>query len=179
MMMHLVGKFPRRVIAFNSTLRHRMQTEDSSTAVLEYEGGAQVMMHADTIQLPTSEWWGIHGDRGTLRLDEDKVTLTTFDPDLPTAIASAPGTSKPALVQSTVETSRGEGEDSRHLGMIQDFVDAVRAGRDPLVGGVWALKCVELQAAIITSAMTGRAVDFPPDHAEYDKLLHRLARGVS
>jgi hypothetical protein len=58
--------------------------------------------------------------------------------------------------------------------MMQDFVDAIHFDRAPMVTGQWALRCVELQAAIITSAITGRAVDFPVDHAEYDRLMEEL-----
>ena len=176
-MMHLVGSFPRRVAAFASTLRHRIQTEDAATAILEYENGAQVAVHADTIQLPISEWWAINGDRGTLVVDEKHITLKTIDPDLPQAIADGDGSTKPAAVKCNVQVFDSHGEDPKHLGMMQDFVDAVLDSRPPIIDGPWALKCVELHAAIIAAAATGRYVDFPPDHAEYDQLIKRLASG--
>ncbi len=84
-MMHLVGRFPKRVIAFNNRLRHRMNTEDISTAALEYENGAQITMHADTIQLPISEWWTLHGNNGTLRLEgNEKETKLPCSASIPT-----------------------------------------------------------------------------------------------
>src|SRR5205807_9722619 len=135
------------------------------------ENGAQISMHADTIQLPTSEWWMIHGNNGTLRLEGNQVTLERLDPDLSTAIHRAAGTTKPSPAEVRTCIYAGEGEDLKHEGMMQDFVDAIHFDRAPMVTGQWALRCVELQAAIITSAMTGRAVDFPVDHAEYDGLM--------
>jgi UDP-N-acetyl-2-amino-2-deoxyglucuronate dehydrogenase len=173
-MMHLVGRFPKRVIAFNNRLRHRMSTEDISTAILEYENGAQITLHADTIQLPTGESWCLHGNNGTLRLEGDSVTVQSVEPDLVTATHRAAGTTKPSPAEVRTCVHGGEGEDLKHAGVIQDFVDAVRFGRDPMVDGEWALRCVELHATIITSAATGRAVNFPVDHAAYDALLDEL-----
>jgi len=173
-MMFLAGGFPKRVVAFNSHCRHRMQTEDISTAVLEYDGGAQIMLHCDTIQLPTQECWSLHGDNGTIHIQDRQVTLRRITPDLPTAINTGPGTTKPAKVKVDTETFNLNDEDLKHGGMVEDFVDAVRGNHAPIVGGDWALRCVELHAAIITSAVTGKAVNFPPDHAEYDALLKKL-----
>jgi predicted dehydrogenase len=171
---YLVGRFPKRVIAFNNHLRHRMNTEDISTAVLEYENGAQISLHADTIQLPVSEWWMLHGNNGTLRLEGDEITIQRLDPDLSTAIYHAAGTTKPSPADVRTCVYAGQGEDRKHAGVMQDFVDAILFGRAPQVGGQWALRCVELHAAIIMSAATGRAVDLPVDHAQYDALLDEL-----
>jgi predicted dehydrogenase len=174
-MMYLLGSFPKRVVAFNATLRHKIQTEDLFTAILQYDNGAQATVHADTIQLPISEWWSIHGDRGTLRVDEHQVTLNGIEPDLVSAIAGGDGSTKPAAVHCEREVFTPKEPDPKHVGMVQDFVDAVREGRPPLVSGAWGLQCVELHAAIIASALEGEAVEFPPDHGKYDQLLERLA----
>jgi len=176
-LMHLLGAFPRRVVAMNNRLRHRMQTEDIATAILEFDGGAQAALHADTIGLPPSEWWAIWGDRGNLRMEDRQVVLRQIDPDVPGAIASGHATTEPVPVEVTQRVFDETGPDSKHLGMMQDFVDAVCQGRQPMVGGPWALKCVELHAALILSAATGRAVDFPPDYDEYDALIERLRVG--
>ena len=48
-----------------------------------------------------------------------------------------------------------------HAGVIQEFVDSVREGRPPKVGGAEGRAAVEICEACLISARTGQAVDLP------------------
>lgn len=48
-----------------------------------------------------------------------------------------------------------------HIGVIQEFVDSIREGRPPLVGGKEGRAAVELCEACLISARTGEAVSLP------------------
>ncbi|MCC7423861.1 MAG: Gfo/Idh/MocA family oxidoreductase [Planctomycetaceae bacterium] len=48
-----------------------------------------------------------------------------------------------------------------HIGVIQEFVDSIREGRPPLVGGKEGRAAVELCEACLISARTGEAVTLP------------------
>lgn len=48
-----------------------------------------------------------------------------------------------------------------HIGVVQEFVDSVREGRPPLVGGAEGRAAVEICEACLISARTGKSIDLP------------------
>lgn len=48
-----------------------------------------------------------------------------------------------------------------HIGVVQEFVDSIREGRPPAVGGAEGRAAVEICEACLISARTGQAVDLP------------------
>lgn len=48
-----------------------------------------------------------------------------------------------------------------HIGVVQEFVDSIREGRPPKVGGAEGRAAVEICEACLISARTGQAVDLP------------------
>src|SRR5206468_2503004 len=119
------------------------------------------------IQATTSVWpglpktIGVHGDRGTVVIEQDDLLRWEFNPPAPEDQAirdrfaqksgASGGSSNPAAISHV-----------GHARQLADFVAAIEAGRPPLVDGREGRRAVEVILAIYTSNATGRVVELPP-----------------
>lgn len=143
-----------------ATLAHSgMETEDTASAVLTFAGGAM-----GVIQGATSCWPGdsarleLHGDRGTIILEEGQIVKWKL-------ADAAPGEEERLL---HLESGTGSGaSDPKAIGFelhrrqIADLVEAIRETRAPAVPGAEGRKAVEIIRAIYRSARTGELVRLP------------------
>lgn len=116
----LVALMPRvtDVKAFCATLAHPMETEDTVSAALRFEGGALGGIYAATSSYPgRGKFIEITGTKGTLVLDDDK----------------ADGSSSPDSFPYT-----------GHQRCIESFVESLEGGAPYPVPGEEAIKSVEL-----------------------------------
>ncbi len=151
-----------RVAAFTTTLAHeRIEVEDTAVACLHFTNGA-----LGVIEATTSVWPGlpktiaIHGDRGTVVIEQEDVLRWEFDP--PTAedqqvqerfaqkVGASGGSSNPAAISH-----------QGHARQLADFVQAIRSDTAPLVDGREGRKAVAIIEAIYQSAATGRVIELP------------------
>ena len=74
---------PEQVFAYTSAVAHqRVETEDVATAVVRFEGGALGLIHATTAAYPgLSARVQIHGDRGSIVIDDDQLTYVHLADD--------------------------------------------------------------------------------------------------
>jgi len=128
----------------------------SAAAIFDMAGGAVFTYHgswcADGERTSWEASWRIVGERGSLVWDG-------FD-----AIrAEATSGARDGLFDSTIEAEVSPLDPADrvggHLGVMQDFVAAVRGGASPETAGADNLKSLALVFAAIKSAETGRAVD--------------------
>jgi predicted dehydrogenase len=147
------------VFGRTATLAHEMQTEDTASAVLTFQSGA-----LGVIQGATSCWPGdsarveLHGDRGTIALEEGRiVTWKLAD--------AAPGEEEAMLA---LEQQSGSGAADpmaigfeKHRLQIVDMIEAIREGRPPAIEGAEARCAVEIVRAIYRSAQLGAPVALP------------------
>ncbi|AZQ69171.1 Gfo/Idh/MocA family oxidoreductase [Silicimonas algicola] len=133
-----------------TTGAHNMEAEDFVVAGLSFENGAFGKLFATTAGFPGSgETISLHCRDGSARLEAGILRLDYRD-----------GTSE------TVgrATSSGAGADPMaftsdwHRAMIEDFAEAIREGRPPLVPGRAALEVHRLIAAIEKAGETGKRV---------------------
>lgn len=91
-----------------------------------------------------------HGDRGTIMIDGEHIVKWVVpgepEPDFRDAGMGSLSSDPKAIGM------RG------HMIQIQDFVDAIRERRDPMVTGEDARPAVEIILAVYQSARTGQAV---------------------
>ena len=143
-----------RVQAMTATsLLHRMEAEDFASAGLHFSCGAVGSLVASTAMFPhRTEVIRLHFENGSLRLDKDSLEINWRDGrSKHEGKGDAPGIVKPL----------SGGKHEWHQAVIADFLDAICAGRKPMVTGRDALVSHELIAAIETSSQTGRPVDLP------------------
>ena len=142
-----------RVQGYARHLRHDIEADDTTIAVVEYASGALGIIQCTTSVYPKQpDRIEFHGERGTIRLEDYKIVGWDLedgsDPGEPSAEERAlPGADK--------DTSVG------HFLQVQDMVDAVREGRDPVIRGEDVLHSLAVIEAIYEAERTGRAIDVP------------------
>jgi predicted dehydrogenase len=151
------------VAGFTATLAHeRIEVEDTAVACLRFASGALGVIQATTSVSPgLPKTVAVHGDRGTVVVEQDDVLRWEFNP--PTAedeavrqrfaqkVGASGGSSNPAAISHV-----------GHARQLADFVHAVRTGAAPAVDGREGRKAVAIIEAIYRSAATGRAVELGP-----------------
>jgi UDP-N-acetyl-2-amino-2-deoxyglucuronate dehydrogenase len=157
LLLDLIG-LPQRVTGSVSTSAvHRMQCEDTASALLHYPHGAVAVVHATTAASPGyPERIEINATGGTATLESGRLQLTYMDGRTETA---------------GVDSGTGGGADPMafdhgpHRAVILDFLNAVRDGRAPSVTGRSALAVQAVIEAIVASSEQGRALALNPDKA--------------
>ena len=171
---HLVG-LPKRVVAWNRTLQHSIEVEDTSMAMLEWDNGA-----LGTIFFSTAEAGPrrieIVGTGGILNLNEDgTLRFQRYEPALREHILHSPERfAAPAMIDEAIELGNGLG---KHIEVYQDLHHAIAAGQSVRADGADGRMSLELANAIIYSSYTGGAVELPLDRAGYAALLADLQAG--
>jgi UDP-N-acetyl-2-amino-2-deoxyglucuronate dehydrogenase len=161
-----------RVFSFADHLARNIEVEDTAVCALKYASGAFGTLQGTTSVIGSAEWerdasgavnvskWGgmdhrleFHGDRGTIMVDGEKIVKWVV-----------PGEDEPDFTDAGMGSA---GSDPRAVGrrgheiQLQDLIDAIREGRDPMVTGEDARPPVEIILAIYRSAQTGQAVSLP------------------
>ena len=145
------------VTAYTGLLAHeRIEVEDTAVAILRFEGGALGTILATTAAFPgLTTRIAVHGDRGSAIIDDDE--LSYFH-------AAGEGQEGEVMEQyGEAATGPGAGADPGSLSMahrdqIQDFVEALREGREPLVNLEEGRKPLAIIQGIYESARTGGTV---------------------
>ena len=149
----------KSILAQTDTLHHTIEAEDTASALLKFESGAQgVIMGA------TSCWPGdparieIHGDAGTIFLEEGRIVRW----DLKDADADESA----RMLKLEAVTHNGSHDPTAigiggHRRQYQDFIAALNGESSPFVGGAEARKAVEIIHAIYKSAQNNMKINLP------------------
>jgi UDP-N-acetyl-2-amino-2-deoxyglucuronate dehydrogenase len=149
---------PEEVFCWSTRAVHQaIEAEDTASAALRFPSGALGVIEATTAPWPG---WNrsleICGENGSAVLENDNIARWDFREGLPgdDAIRSAKagaalgsGASVPTAISIV-----------GHQRQLQDFVDALRAGRAPLLDGYEGRKAVALVRAMYESAARRMAV---------------------
>jgi UDP-N-acetyl-2-amino-2-deoxyglucuronate dehydrogenase len=147
----------RRVYAKAVTALHAIEVEDTVVAVLEFESGV-----VGTFEATTAAWPGydrrvsLTGTNGTIVIEQGRVVRR----DLRGAAAgseAAPGDAGAGVSASSPVVA----DASAHQRVIEDFLDALAAGRPPRVDVREGRRSVALARAIYESSRLGQPVDVP------------------
>lgn len=141
------------VTAFAATSGfHKMESEDFVTSGLEFANGAIGSLVASTAFYPGEpETISLHCERGRADLARGELKVTRFDGSTEVFGATAEGTGGGADPMAFTH--------DWHAGVIENFADALRQGRAPLVTGREALRVHRLIDALTLSASEGRRVE--------------------
>jgi predicted dehydrogenase len=168
---------PRRVKATALTRFHEIDVENTVAALLEH-GEARV----DTFYTTTAEWPGrteflFAGERGRLLVAERQLRLYRMERSLREELLQAPHGSKPAGAWEEIEVQPAPPGTAGHLGLLRQFAQAVRSGRqeDLIASGEDGRHALELANAMLLAAYRDRSVELPIDRGAYEALLQELA----
>lgn len=151
------------IMGFTTMLAHeRIEVEDTAVACLRFKSGA-----LGVIQATTSIWPGlpktiaVHGDQGSVVIEQDDLLRWEFK-----SASSADDAIRQRFAQK-VGASGGSSNPASishvgHARQLADFVEAIRAGRAPLVDGREGRKAVEVILGIYASNRSGKCVELTP-----------------
>lgn len=142
---------PKQLTGIVSTSAlHRMEGEDTAAALLHYENGALASLQATTAAYPGfPERIEMNFTRGSATFSSGLLEVCFLD-----------GT---RLSHGTSEATGGGADPmafdhAAHRAVLQDFVTAVQAGRQPAASGRSALAVQRVIEAIVASSASGAAV---------------------
>ena len=139
-----------RIAASTRTALHRIEVEDTVVALLEFESGAVATLEATTAAYPGyKRRVEFTGTEGTMILEHDRLVSADLKQPSDDLVDAVSADGNQSASSPVVSDARG------HQRLIEDFVDAVRTGRDPTCNGVEARKSVAIACAIYDAARSG------------------------
>ncbi len=177
----ITGMHPSRVHSFCHFGKwHDIEVEDDVTAYLEYENGATGVFVTSTADAPGTNRFEILGNKGKLVCEyvDSEFKLTFYKLEQSEREFNQTwtgGFGEPEHETIEIELDRN---DPQHMGIINNFANAI-LGLEPLfvegTEGIWG---VELMDAMLLSTWLGRAVELPIDDDLYlAELQKRIATG--
>lgn len=162
----ICGMMPDKVRAFCHFGKwHDIETEDDVTAYLEFPNGATGAFVTTTADAPGTNRFEILGSHGKLVCEKDTLTISRSDTDLQDFLMHAKESF--ASPEYTTEVVEQNGDNPQHVGILNNFANAV-LGLEPLyVDGTEGIRCVELIDSMLLSAWKDRTVTLPVDDDEY------------
>ncbi|WP_211745814.1 Gfo/Idh/MocA family oxidoreductase [Paenibacillus sp. Marseille-Q4541] len=170
-----IGMMPKRVRAFCSFGKYRnIEVEDDVTAYVEYENGATGVFVTTTGEAPGTNRFEITGDRGKIVIEDGKMTFwrlreleSEFNKRNTTAFA------QPECWKTEIPIT---GKETGHLGIIQNFIDAIREQKQLIAPGEEGIKGLTLSNAMYLSTWTDQWVDLPIDEDQFYEQLQEKIR---
>jgi UDP-N-acetyl-2-amino-2-deoxyglucuronate dehydrogenase len=148
--------------ALTATLAHqRIEVEDVAVAGLRFENGALGTIEASTAVYPGFlKKIEIHGSDGSAVLEEEDIRHWDF--------TKKTARDRTLLDRMAGKTKTGGGAADPaaighhgHAALFQDFLQAIKSGKQPAVNGPEGRRSVEIILAIYKSAETGKAISLP------------------
>ena len=137
---------PQEVKVHTGTLQRDVEVEDTLAASLRFEGGAMGTLAATTTASPGfPHRIEIYGTEGGIQIEGERVRRWTLQ--RPAGAQVEP----PRLEEAGGAGSGGAPEDIElegHIGIVRDFMQAVRDGRPPLVDGREGCRSLETVLAV-------------------------------
>ncbi len=152
LMVWMMGR-PSQIFAFTNTVAHDIEVEDMGHAIVKYENGAQGVLEASTVVQPGYPTRiEIHGEKGSIIFTENEILewdISGVDKPESDSGSSSSGAKDPMAIGTL-----------GHEILLNDFIDAIATGRDPIVSGESARTSVELINALYQSAKSAEVVRF-------------------
>jgi predicted dehydrogenase len=151
----------RRVYAQTRTALHDIEVEDTAVACVEFAGGAVATFEAATSAYPGfPRRLELTGTEGTVVVEHDRIASVQLRAAPAEPPPASDATTNASSTSAVVSDARG------HQRVVEDFVDAVRAGRRPLCDAREGRRSVALVEAMYRSARAGAPAEPapPPSH---------------
>lgn len=171
---HLAG-MPRRVISWNRTNFHKIEVEDTISAMLEWENGATGYLHISTAESGPKSDLEIVGTKGTLKIGNGELFFAEFEADvheyLRTTNEIYRGPEETPVTVALDDSTSGD-----HSSVYRNFHAAILNGLPISATGEQGIMSLELANAMIYSSYTKSVVELPLDRQKYHDLLMDLQK---
>lgn len=139
-----------RVTARTRTSLHAIEVEDTAVALLEFANGAIGTLEATTAAYPGyKRRVEFTGTEGTLVLEHDRLIVADLKQPADDLIVGNAIDQNLSASSPVVSDARG------HQRILEDFIHAIQAGREPTCSGREGRRSVLLVEAIYTAQRTG------------------------
>ena len=169
----VVGEMPVQINGFCQYGKwHNIEVEDEVTAYFRYKNGATGVFITTTGEAPGTNRFEISGTRGKLLVENNKLYYWKNDNDTQEWSKTADtGFVPPKCTLTEVET---DGQNPQHMGIINNFIAAIR-GEEPLfVDGTEGINGVEMMNAMELSGWNGgEPISLPVDEERYLRELEQ------
>ncbi len=171
----ICGMMPNKMRAFCHFGKwHDIEVEDDVTAYMEFPSGATGTFVTSTADTPGTNRFEILGTKGKVVCEKDELTVSRLEKDVNEFLK----TSNNSFAEPSCKTEviRQSGDNPQHVGILNNFADAV-LGLAPLcVDGKEGLQCVELIDSMLLSTWLDKTVTLPvDDDVYYAELQKRIA----
>jgi predicted dehydrogenase len=141
------------VSAVTRTAVHKIETEDTAAAILEFRSGAVGVYQATTSVYPGyPRRVEIAGTNGTVIVEQNRVIVADLRSGSYPGLGTAEADTNPSTSSPLVSDIRG------HQAALEDFLAAIRDNRAPRCDGREARRSVAVIEAIYSAARTGQCV---------------------
>ena len=146
----ICGMMPVKMRAFCHFGKwHDIEVEDDVTAYMEFPNGATGSFVTCTADTPGTNRFEIIGSKGKIVCEKDELTVYRSGVEINEFIKTATGGFDEPKYE--VEVIKQSGDNPQHVGIINNFANAI-LGIEPLyVDGQEGLKCVELIDSMLLS----------------------------
>lgn len=168
----ILGQMPKRVTAScHYGMWHDIEVEDDVTAYFEYENGATGVFITTTGEAPGTNRLEISGTKGKLLSENGSLIFYRNEIDsIENSKTSDKGFDKPKCEKINVET---DGNNPQHLGILNNFANAVLGIEELFIQGEEGINGVELMNAMELSGWKNASpVTLPVNEDEYLEILN-------
>ena len=156
---HLMGPVARLEARMMNLGHPEVELEDTTIAFLEYESGAKGLLQASTGLYPgTDIRIEVNGERGTAIMQGERIAMWQFEDE-------QPGDEEIRQIGSAeVATAAGDAAGlahHEHMALIEEFVEAAQAGREPRVPISEGRTSLEIALAMYKSDDEGGWTELP------------------
>ncbi|KPJ56117.1 MAG: hypothetical protein AMS16_02995 [Planctomycetes bacterium DG_58] len=169
-----LGGMPCKVFGKCDTRAHKIEVEDTASALLTYRNGATGYITTNTFEFPPVSLFQFVGEEAILEIRDGKLRLGVSSPGAAEFIYS---TDEPWSFPVPAWTDVAvRDEPHGHRFITENFVRAVLDGEPILATGESARDSLELANAITVSSAQGKEVDIPLKRSLFDNVLKKYVR---
>lgn len=172
------GLMPTRVNGFCSFGKYRdIEVEDDVTAYVEYENGATGVFITSIGEAPGTNRFEVVGDRGKFVVENNQLTfyrLTQSEKEFNKTYKGGFGAPETWKVDIPVH-----GRATEHIGIMQNWIDAITKDTPLLAPGAEGIKGLELSNAMYLSTWLNQPIDLPIDEDLFHEELQKRIEASS
>lgn len=168
---------PDQVRAFCQIGRyHKIEVEDDVAATLLYKNGTTGSFITSTGEAPGTNRLEVAAERGKVVIENGEFRFTRNEVEMSKFCRTEKGKfGTPPVWNVQIPLPGGNGP--QHLGILQNFTEAILDGKPLIAPASEGVGGVELANAMLMSSFLDKTIDLPLNASAYEKLLKKKITG--